>query len=372
MTARNLTASKPRRTFLRNPHVWITVGISLGLLAIYQAWPWREWQFTQGGWRYFSWLSHLQPIVTKIEVPYALHGVLFLMPIIYGSLTASWPGGLIAWLLSLTWVLPTLVGWPVRTVAVNVALLLLPAMLVALITLERRWRESDKRNYAERERERQSYIARLVETQEAERRRIAQEIHDDTLQTLMAIANKSESLASSDDLDACRRGSAWIKEEILKTTYDLRRLSMNLRPSILDHFGLVSGIEWLANRANSYNSCEFEVQVEGEERELPELTVVTVFRVVQEAMQNVQRHAKASTATITLSYDSDCLRLTVHDDGIGFEQPQRLSTYAKEGKLGIIGIEHRILSVGGTTELESSSGEGVTLTASIPYQLAPS
>jgi len=367
------TASRVRRPLLRNPSFWVTVVVSVILLLVYQAWPWREWQFSEGIWRHFSWLSVLQPLTTQFELPYGIHGSLFLIPIVYGSLTTSWPGGLVAWLLSLIWVLPTLIGWNPRTLAINVALLLLPALLAAVVTLQRRWRESEKRNYAERENERQSYIAGLVQAQETERHRIAQEIHDDTIQTLMAIANKSDSLASSDDITVSQQGTAWIRQEVLKTVDDLRRISMNLRPSILDNFGLVSGVEWLINASNLQNRCQFDISVEGDERELPDMAEVTVFRAIQEAIQNVHRHAHASIGRVLMRFEQDCLRVTVSDDGIGFRPPERLSTYATDGRLGIVGIEQRVLSVGGRMELDSGARGGTTLSFFIPYHAtAPS
>lgn len=343
------------------------MAVSVVLLLVYQAWPWREWQFSEGIWRYFSWLSALQWLTLKVELPYGVHGSLFLIPIIYGSLTASWPAGMIAWLLSLVWLLPTFISWNSRTLAFNVALLLLPALLAAVVTLQRRWRESEKRNYAEREHERQSYIAGLVQTQEAERHRIAQEIHDGTLQTLMVLANKSDSLASSWDILESRQGTAWIKQEILTTIEDLRRLSMNLRPSILDNFGLVSGIEWLVNASNIQNRCQFDISIEGEERKLSDMAEVSVFRVTQEALQNVHRHADASAGSVILQFEEDGLRLTISDNGVGFRRPERLSMYANEGKLGIIGIEQRVLSVGGKMTLDSRPLYGTTLCAVIPY-----
>ena len=126
---------------------------------------------------------------------------------------------------------------------------------MAVISGERRWRESERRNYAEREQERETYIARLVETQEAERTRIAQELHDETLQTLMVIANKADALASSATDEDQAKGNLWIKQQVLQTMDDVRRLSMNLRPSILDNFGLVSGVRWLANNCNEQCDC---------------------------------------------------------------------------------------------------------------------
>lgn len=359
--------SKAMAGTLKNPHFWIVLALSAILLLIYQAWPWRERQLTEGVWRYFPWLSRLDFLAVDVEVRFQVFGVLFLIPIIYGSLSLSWPAGLMAWLLALIWVLPTRVSWGGSMLIVNLILLLLPVLLAAIVTGEKRWHGSEKRHFAEREWERRAYFAKLVEAQEAERRRIAQEIHDETLQTLMVIANKSDSLASSGSDEQQIAGALWIKQEVLRTMGDLRRLSMNLRPSILDNFGLVSGVRWLVNNSNSQDSCHLDVCVEGEEREMSNLAEVTMFRVVQEAVYNVQRHAKAQSGSVTLEFGEDRVMLEVRDDGIGFQLPGRLALYVGEGKLGIIGMEQRVLSIGGTLRLESSPGQGTRLRAAIPY-----
>jgi two-component system sensor histidine kinase DegS len=311
----------------RNPHFWVVVVLSGGILFVYQAWPWRDWQLEKGVWRLFPWLATLEPLVTRVELKYHLFGALFLAPIIYASLTLSWPGGIFAWCLSLIWVLPMLLSWKNSAVLLNLAFLLIPVLLVAIVNGERRWRESEKRHFAEREQERQAYIAKLVEAQEAERRRIAQELHDETLQTLMVIANKADSLALSSPDRRLAEGNQWIKQELLQTMDDLRRLSMNLRPSILDNFGLVSGVRWLVNNSNAQNACRLEVTIVGAEQKMSSLSEVTAFRVVQEAINNIQRHAQAREGTITLEFDQDHLYLEIEDDGVGFQPPERLGAF---------------------------------------------
>jgi two-component system sensor histidine kinase DegS len=350
---------------LKNPHFWAVVTISVILILIYQAWPWREWQFTEGVWRFFPWLSSLYFIVVDLECRYHVIGILFFIPIIYGSLSLSWQGGLIAWLLSLIWVLPTLINWQHSLLITNIALLLLPALLVAIVTLERQWRNNEKGIFAERERERQLYISKLVETQENERHRIAQEIHDENIQTLMVIANRADSLASSCTSAEGKQGNIWIKEAVLHTMEDLRRLSLNLRPSILDNFGLVSGLRWLVNNSNSQKNIHIDISIKGEERKISPLTEVTLFRVTQEAIQNIKRHSQAKKASVVLEFD-DLLKLTLRDDGIGFKLPNRLTLYANEGKLGLIGMEQRILSVGGTVKIDSKPGEGTVISIEVP------
>jgi len=351
----------------RNPHFWVVVVLSAILLFIYQAWPWPESRFNSGVWRSFSWLSALESLVIEVELKYHLFGALFLIPILYGSLTLSWTGGIFAWCLALIWVLPTVLSWWNAPLLLNLTLLLLPVLLVAIVSGERRWRESERRYFAERERERQAYIAKLVETEEIERRRIAQELHDETLQTLMVIANKADSLALSGTDENQVKGNLWIKQEVLQTMDDLRRLSMNLRPSILDNFGLVSGVRWLVNNSNSQNGCHLDVAVIGEERRMSSLSEVTAFRIVQEAINNIQRHAYAKSGTVSLEFGDDRLLLQVKDDGVGFRPPDRLAVYVVESKLGMMGMEQRVLSVGGEISVDSSPGEGTRIWASVPY-----
>jgi len=354
----------------KNPHFWVVVVLSAWLLFIYQAWPWAPMRFVAGVWRYFPWLSTLERVVVEVEIKYHCFGVLFLVPIIYGSLTLSWQGGVFAWFLALVWLLPTLLAWSNSVHWLSLALLLLPVLPAAIVTGERRWHEREKRYFVEREQERQAYIAKLVEAEETERRRIAQELHDETLQTLMVIANKSDALALSGTDESQIDGNLWIKQEVLQTMDDLRRLSMNLRPSILDNFGLVSGIRWLINNSNNQNGCRLDISGSGDERKMSSLSEVTVFRVVQEAINNIQRHARAHRGVVILEFADDRLLLKIQDDGVGFQPPERLGAYVSESKLGIIGMEQRIVSIGGEIALESIPGRGTKISVSVPYATA--
>ncbi len=361
----NLSSAAGR--LARSPHFWVVLTLSVILLFIYQAWPWREWQLTEGVWRFLPWLSSLGAVVLDLELRLRVLGVLFFIPIIYGSITLSWPGGVLAWLLSLTWVWPSLLtSWSNMQKFTNLLLLLLPALLAALVSAERRWRASEKRHYVEREQERQAYVAKLVDTQEAERRRIAQEIHDETLQTLLIIANKLESLASCADVSEKNEGILWAKENLCQSMDDLRRLSMNLRPSILDNFGLVAGVRWLVDNTGG-SACRMTTKVRGVAPKMSGLAEVTVFRVVQEAISNIHRHAKADAASVTIEFAEHHLMLEIHDDGVGFHQADRLAQSGGKPKLGIIGMEQRVLAIGGTMNLESSPGQGTTISAVIPY-----
>lgn len=349
----------------RNPHFWVVLAMSAILLFIYQAWPWRWPQFTDGVWRFLPWLSDLDFLPVQVEYRLHVFGVLFWIPIAYASITLSWPGGVLAWLLSLIWVLPAARSWGGGWEVVNLSLLLLPVLPVVVVTTERRLREKEKRHFLEREQERRAWVARLMDTQETERKRIAQELHDETLQTLLVIANTLDSLAPSDASDEQSQRVLRVKEKLFQTMDDLRRLSMNLRPSILDNFGLVQGVRWLVDHACE-GGCQVSTCTIGEAPKMSSLAEITVFRVVQEAVSNIQRHAHAQNAVVTLDFRDDQLSLEIRDDGLGFE-PGRLGPTPEHHKLGIIGMQERVRAIGGTVSLESRPGAGTRLSATIPY-----
>ena len=354
------------RSTLRNPHFWVLLASSAILLFFYQAWPWQEAQFGDGFWSHFSWLSALGWLPVYVEIPAGVFGILFLIPIIYGSVTLSWPGGLLAWLLSLAWVLPELSNWSSKRMPTNLLILFLPVLLAAIVSGQRRSREIEKRSYREREKEREAYVAKLVESQEAERRRIALEIHDETLQTLLAIANRLDTLASSPPSPEQTEGVLWAKERLFQSMDDLRRLSVSLRPNVLDNFGLVAGIRWLVDNTGQ-SACQIATLVKGEVRKMSTLAEVTVFRVVQESVSNIHRHAQAQNASVTLVFDHDYLAVDIQDDGIGFELVKKPLAYVERNRLGIVGMEQRILAVGGQMDLQSWPGRGTRLRAIIPY-----
>ncbi len=352
----------------KNAHFWGVVVLLALLLFIYQAWPWVPIHFRSGIWSAFSWLSVLEPLVLHVEIPFHFFGSLFLIPVVYGSLMLGWQGGMFAWFVSLFWSIPTLLSWSNGVHWISLALLLIPVLLVAILIGERRWRESERTHFVEREQERKAYIAKLVEAEETERRRIAQELHDETLQTLMVIANKSEALARAETDSTQAQGNLWVKQQVLSTMDDLRRLSMNLRPSILDNFGLVSGIRWLVNNSNAQDGCHVDISVHGEAPEMSSLAEVTAFRVVQEALNNIQKHSEAAGAEVTVDFDTDRLHIQVSDDGVGFEPPERLGAFVVESKLGVMGMEQRVTSIGGEMRLESYPGSGTRIWVSIPYE----
>jgi signal transduction histidine kinase len=146
----------------------------------------------------------------------------------------------------------------------------------------------------------------------------------------------------------------------------LRRYAQELRPAILDHMGLVAALGWMAENLDRGKRTKVIVEVRGTECELSPEAKLVLFRIAQEALNNVKRHSEATKAVVKLEYEPQKIILTITDNGKGFELPERLSDLASIGKLGLTGMEERARLLGGTLRVQSKPGEGTTVTAELP------
>jgi signal transduction histidine kinase len=206
------------------------------------------------------------------------------------------------------------------------------------------------------------YVEQVNEAQEAERKRVARELHDETLQALTGVYRHLEELASGGSGHTLES----VKEEIREINRGIRRFSQELRPSILDDLGLLPALKWLARDMMENHGIEVATGVEGEPRPLPPKMELTLFRIVQEALTNVRKHSGATRATVTLAFAADKIRVSVSDDGQGFAVPAAWEDLARDGKLGLTGIQERAQLQGGRVGIESQPGHGTTLTVEIP------
>lgn len=212
------------------------------------------------------------------------------------------------------------------------------------------------------------YIKQATRAQEEERKRISMELHDDTIQALIVLSRKLDALTT------VREG---ITPEVHDKLEDLwqqtdnilqgvRRLSQNLRPAMIDRLGLLPSIEWLADNLKEYSGVDTSVEYIGEEHRLPEEVAVALFRVTQEALSNVGKHSKATKAEVTVEFEDKLARVTVSDNGQGFDLPGKTGDLAKYGKLGLAGMQERAQLVGGKLEVVSQPGKGTTIMVEAP------
>lgn len=205
-----------------------------------------------------------------------------------------------------------------------------------------------------------SYLTLFTQAQEEERRRISRELHDDTAQVLVATSRRVARLAR--DLEGPQRERANdILGDLNAAIESVRRFARNLRPSVLDDLGLLPALEWLATQAQTATRLE----VSGPERRLAPALELTVFRLVQEALTNVDKHARAGSAAIRVAFDEASVRVVITDDGQGFTAEQA-QVRAQAGHLGLIGLRERVTLAGGELRVDSEPGRGTTLVFTLP------
>ena len=343
------------RKSLKYVHLLAITFIIIGLIVIYLNWPWSGWPSWFGGFALY------------FEYKFFVIGSLFAIPFVYATLVYQWKGAFTVWFISFATLLPIVIHvYSPQGTLRSVITLLVPLTLAAIIILEIKLRERDRRLLEKREAERQAYLAEIFKARENERQRIGQELHDDCLQTLMAIAShtKNPRFSNQESNTAVDgKGTDWVAETIMDVCEDLRRLSLDLRPSVLDNIGLVKAIIGLADTLEKRNSIHTIVNTLGEERKIPPEIELAVFRIIQEALNNVRRHSSASAVNVTLEFTQDSIKAVVHDNGHGFSLGKNyIRKLASEGKLGLIGMQQRAKLINGNLNIESQPQFGTTVT----------
>jgi len=212
----------------------------------------------------------------------------------------------------------------------------------------------------------QAISHQLLKAQETERRSIARELHDEIGQTLTAVKINLQAMQRSSDM--CAHAS--ILEEnisiIERTLQQVRNLSLDLRPSLLDDLGLVPALRWYTSRQAERTGFTAVLAADSLEAHLPPDVETVCFRVVQEALTNVARHAQAQHVLVELRQRDAELELTIRDDGVGFDVRSALERASHGASLGLRGMEERVTLVGGQMEIESVPSHGTEIRARFP------
>lgn len=204
------------------------------------------------------------------------------------------------------------------------------------------------------------YIGAITAAQEEERTRLARELHDDTIQAVIALKQRVQ-LAQKSVKDQNGRQSLKALEDLAEQTVEnLRRLTRALRPIYLEDLGLVTALEMLAREIGQTDRLQVEFQQSGQERRLSREVELALYRIAQEALNNVVHHAKAKQATLSIDFEKE-VKLEVSDDGVGFAVPKSPTDFAPSGHFGLLGIRERADLIGARLELESETGHGTRL-----------
>lgn len=249
---------------------------------------------------------------------------------------------------------------------------LAPAVRRALAERAARERHAETQRALEFSQERLRALSRrLLEVQEDERGRLARELHDDVGQALTALKIQVESLAKVTPRQRLRRIEECV-ETIRHALDRVRQLALTLRPPQLDDLGLVSALRSHLDRQASLGRLEPHFDAGALPEHLPPEVETACFRVAQEAINNVLRHAHARNLWLSLSAGNGRLQLAVRDDGHGFDAEAARQRSAAGASLGLTGMEERAALTGGALELRTGAGQGTLLLATFPLERAPS
>lgn len=228
------------------------------------------------------------------------------------------------------------------------------------VTEERRMRDSVR-----------FYLQKILMAQEEERKRVARDLHDDTSQSMLLLMQRLDAVAS----DTRNRLPPPLREKLtelhglaVKTLEGVRRYARGLRPAILDDLGLEAALEWLGDNLTAESGIAVDVKVDRLDRELPHLAQIVLFRIAQEALSNIKRHAGATKVALTLEAQSGKIRMTIADNGKGFQLPIHLSELSGDDKVGLMGMKERARLLGGTLRIRSAPGRGTSVIVEAPAE----
>ena len=265
-------------------------------------------------------------------------------------------------------------GFPIQLLRAATAVL----VAVSVIRFMRSFEVEQRQRFAElqaaqlrdakkRQELRGELLNRVVQAQEAERQRIARELHDETGQALTAIGLGLRAVTGKigEDLNSSVDHLGHLSELANHALGELQHMIAGLRPAHLDDLGLAAALRWYAGEVESRAPTKVRFEMEGEERRMPGLLKVGLFRVAQEALTNVVKHASAEEAVVRLSYDPDQVRLEVEDNGVGFSTA--IAASADRPSWGLIGMQERVALMGGKFDLTSEIGKGTRIFVTVPY-----
>jgi len=204
-------------------------------------------------------------------------------------------------------------------------------------------------------------VARVLEAQELERKRLARELHDETGQALTSVLLGLRAIEVAKDPEQTREATARLREQLVDTLHDVRRLAVELRPAALDDFGLVPALERLTHTFTEQTSIPVELEAVLGSARLPQPVETALYRIVQEALTNVIKHSRASHVSVLLRRKPDTVAVVIEDDGVGFDVED-----VREGGLGLIGMQERIALLDGRLTVESSSESGTSVVVEVP------
>jgi signal transduction histidine kinase/HAMP domain-containing protein len=217
-----------------------------------------------------------------------------------------------------------------------------------------------------KERIRGELFEKAINAQEDERKRIARDLHDDTSQSLTALLFALEDSLEMESIKDVKERLCAMRDLTQHMLDGIHKIIFDLRPSMLDHLGLIPALRWFAESRLEPKGIRVSIENNNFENRLPPETETALFRVIQEAIMNISRHAGARNVSISLSQEKNTLKVHVEDDGIGFDMGQLAISVDTSRGLGLLGMEERLELLGGNLEINTMPGFGTNLEITVP------
>jgi signal transduction histidine kinase len=211
----------------------------------------------------------------------------------------------------------------------------------------------------------QDFSRHLISAHESERRRIAAELHDGLGHSLAMIKNSAVAVTEIENVSpTAKQQLEQISEQTAQAISEVREISYNLRPYLLDYLGLTKAIKSLLNRISGATIIEIEAEIDEIDNLFGNEAEMSIYRIIQESLNNILKHANADKVSVIAKKQADLLTIIIHDDGKGFDQAAE-SIKIKPGGFGLLGITERVSMLGGTHSIKSSQEKGTTIKISV-------
>ena len=204
------------------------------------------------------------------------------------------------------------------------------------------------------------YIGAITAAQEEERLRLARELHDETIQAVIALKQRVQLANKSVKTESGHQALKELENLAEETVENLRRLTRALRPIYLEDLGLVTALGMLAREMSQTDHMQVDFRILGNEQRLSREVELALYRIAQEALNNVIHHAKADHASLQIAFGQE-IKLEVTDNGTGFSVPKSPTEFAPKGHFGLLGMRERADLIGGRLEVQSEEGKGTRL-----------
>ena len=220
----------------------------------------------------------------------------------------------------------------------------------------------------------QEYVASVTDSQEEERKRIARDLHDGTIQNLIAIGQRIElarEMLGEQTIEESKAQLTETRAMVTDAIAGIRQFSRDLRPLALEDLGLLPALQYLVGRLEQAESLAAVLKVEGEPVGLTPDMEVAIFRITQEVLNNIRKHAQAAHVWVTVRFLPRQTLLEIRDDGVGFTVPENTTDLARKGSFGLLGLQERANLFGGDISIQSALGQGTIVRVILPHKQLP-